>query len=50
MYNDAWLSSFLKAEGKPPGKPAATGDEEADMQAVYEYVRALANWASMYSA
>lgn len=50
IYNDAWSSSFLKAEGKPPAQPAATSDEEADMEAQYEYAWALANWASMYSA
>lgn len=49
-YNDAWSSTFLKAEGKPPVKPEPTGDEDADMQAEYEYAWALANWASMYSA
>lgn len=47
---DAWASSFLEAEGKPPVKPASTGDEDIDMEAESDYSREYALWASMYSS
>jgi len=46
---DAWSSSFLKAEGKPPAKRAlAEGEEEYELDSEYSF--AYADWASMYSA
>jgi hypothetical protein len=47
---DAWASSFLKAEGKPPVKPKFTGDEDTDMEIECDYSYDYARWASMYSS
>lgn len=45
---DAWSSSFLKAEGKPPAKrDLAEGEEEYELDSEYSF--AYADWASMYS-
>jgi hypothetical protein len=49
IHNDAWSSSFLQPEGKPPVKPAPTGDEDADMEAEYVYLAEYARWTCMYA-
>jgi hypothetical protein len=49
-FTDAWSSSFLKAEGKPPQKPKLTGDEDEDLEAESYYSMEYAGWAAMYSA
>jgi hypothetical protein len=46
---DAWASSFLKAEGKPPAKRTlGEGEEEYELESDYSF--AYARWAAMYSA
>ncbi len=47
---DSWSSSFLKADGQAPKKPAATGDEDTDIENESDFSERYAAWAAMYSA
>jgi len=44
-----WSTSYLKATGKAPEKPAVTGDKDPE-EIDYEYDQVFDRWSSMYNA